>query len=291
LNASLVVNPVAGGRTTRFQKKIEDLLRERVSLTSFTTRGKGDAFTFAKENPDTDLMVVAGGDGTFNEVINGIFSSEARASGGKLPPLALIPVGTVNVLARELKIPTDIEKAVPIALTGTPKKISLGRINGHYFSLMAGIGFDGETVCKVSERIKRISGRGAYILSGIKTLAGYNPPLIQVKIPGGTFTGFTAVVGKARYYGGNFQVTPKAELTEPLLDLCLLKSRTRKKLLRFITGVIMKNHLGLDDVIYRRLSKVEITSKDIVHVQIDGDYFGTLPARIEVVKDAIRIVC
>ena len=290
MNASLVVNPVAGRRRHRVIREIEKLIREKVSCTTFITRGKGDAFAFAKDAADTDIIIVAGGDGTFNEVLNGLLSPENNFSEKINIPLALIPLGTTNVLAKELGIPHNVEKAVHLALTGAPKKISLGRINGRYFSLMAGIGFDGEAVLKANNRIKRFLGKGAYIYSGLKTLAGYRPPLIQVKISKETFTGFNVVAGNARCYGGNFKVNPKADITEPLIDVCLLKSKSRKRLLRFIAGVVFKRHLNFRDVVYRKTARVEITSKDTVHVQIDGDYFGTLPVSIDVVKDAVSVV-
>jgi YegS/Rv2252/BmrU family lipid kinase len=291
LNVSLVVNPVAGNRALRSHQKIIDLLKEKVSLSHFATQKKGDALAYAREKTDIDRMVVAGGDGTMNEVINGLLLSSDFHAGREAPPIGLIPLGTSNVLARELGIPLKIDEAVHRALTGTPKKISLGKINGRYFSLMAGIGFDGETVFRVREGIKKISGKGAYLLSGIQTLMRYNPSLIQVTTAKETFSGFTVVVGKAHYYGGGFQITPKADITEPLLDVCILKSRTKKKLLRFISGVITKRHLALDDVVYRRVAKVTVTSRDTVYVQTDGDYCGTLPATIEVFRDAVSIIC
>lgn len=291
MNVRLIVNPIAGNRVFRLIKKIEYLLKEKVSLTTLITKKKGDALAFARKLSETDLIIAAGGDGTFNEVINGMLSPQEIVSEKKGIPLALLPLGTTNVLAKELSIPEDIEKAIHLALTGTPKKISLGRINGHYFSLMAGIGFDGETVFRTKDSIKKISGKGAYILSGIKILMGYSPPLIEVKTSEGIFSGYTAVIGKARCYGGYFQVTPKANLTEPLLDLCLFKGKTRKDFLRFVSGVIRKRHLNFKDVFYEKFPELEISSKGQVHVQIDGDYFGTLPARIDIVQDAVSIVC
>jgi len=292
MNVTLIVNPIAGNRAFRSIKKIECLLKRKVSLNTFITQKKGDAETFARQitlelnsklrTPNSELLIVAGGDGTFNEVINGILSAL---------PLAMIPLGTTNVLAKELGIPENIEGAINLALTGTPKKISLGRINGRYFSLMVGIGFDGEAVLRVKNNIiKKISGKGAHILSGFKTLIGYNPSVIEVKTSERTFTGYTAIVGKAHCYGGYFQVTPKASLTEPLLDLCLFKGRTRRDLVRFISGVIRKRHLDFEDVFYGKFSELEVSSKGKVHVQIDGDYFGTLPAKIDVVKDAVSVI-
>ncbi len=289
LNASLIVNPVAGNRLFSPLQKIETLLKQRVSLTTLTTQKKGDALAFAKDMPDTDIIIVAGGDGTFNEVINGMLKSEKAATSNI--PLALIPLGTSNVLAKELCISTNIKKAVHQALTGTPKKISLGKINDRYFALMAGIGFDGETVFKVKNSLKKTLGKGAYILSGFKVLAGHNPSFFEIKTSAQEiFKGYTAVVGKSRHYAGSFLVTPGANPVEPLLDLCLFQGRTRMDFLRFIFGVITKKHLNFKDIIYRKVSGLEITSPDNIHVQIDGDYFGTLPVKIGVLKNAISVI-
>lgn len=287
MDVSLVINPIAGNRAFRFIKRIEDLFRKRASLATFITKKRGDAFAYAREVQGTELIVVAGGDGTFNEVINGLLSG-GRAGG---VALAFLPLGTTNVLAKELGIPEDIEKAVQLALTGTPKKICLGRINGRYFSLMAGIGFDGETVYGVrGNLIKKISGKGAYILSGIKTLFRYSPPPIRIRTPGKEITGYTAIIGKASCYGGYFRVTPKASLTEPVLDLCVFTGNRRRDFLRYVIGVVRKRHLSFTDVVYEKCAEIEATSPGTVHIQIDGDYFGTLPARIDVVPDAISLI-
>jgi YegS/Rv2252/BmrU family lipid kinase len=280
---------VSGRRSFRSINKIEGLLKEKVHLDSFVTRNRGDAFLFSGKITDPDLVIVAGGDGTFNEVINGILNPGNNLSKKRSFPLALIPLGTTNVLANELGIPHTIEDAVSVALTGTPRAISLGRINGRYFSLMAGVGYDGETVFCVNKSLKKKFGKGAYVFAGIKSLIKHAPSLLMLKTPKESLTGFSAVVGNTHFYGGGYQVTPKADI--PLLDLCLLKSKTRKKLLRFVSGIIMNRHLDLEDVVYRKISKIEITSKEKVHVQIDGDYFGTLPVVIDVVKDAVHVVC
>ncbi len=289
MNASLVVNPVAGNKAFKFIYKLETLLKKKVSLTTFITQKKGDAFAYVKNVYHTDLLIIASGDGTVNEVMNGIMDSE-NPEQVKIP-IALIPLGLTNVLAKEVGIPEDIEKAVNVALSGMPRKISLGRINGRYFSLMAGIGFDGETVLGVKNNvIKKISGKGAHIVSGIKVLKRYNPSLIKVKTPNDELTGYTVIVSNVRCYGGYYYITPKASITEPMLDLCIFKGKTRKALLRFISGVIRKVHLNFEDVSYTKVSEVEITSDSNVHVQIDGDYFGTLPAKIDVIKDAVGLV-
>jgi YegS/Rv2252/BmrU family lipid kinase len=289
LNASLIVNPIAGNRAFRSIRKIEALLRQKASLTTFITQKKKDAFEFAKNLSDTDRIIVAGGDGTLNESINGVLSSSN--AGLKEVPLALIPLGTTNVLAKELRIPENVDKAVALALAGSPRKISLGRINGWFFISMAGIGFDAETVLGVKNNfIKKISGKAAHIVSGLKVLRRYCPPLIKIKTMGNEYTGYTIVVGNTRNYGGYFSVTPNTSIVEPLLAVCIFSGGTRRDLLRFIAGVIRKKHLNFTDVSYFKASGLEITSDKTVHVQVDGDYFGTLPARIDVVKDAVSLV-
>ncbi len=290
MEAGLVVNPVAGKRAGRSIDRIESLLSKKVSLKTLVTQNRGDAASFARELSGADLVIVAGGDGTVNEVINGLLlSGDLKSS--KRPSLAIIPLGTANVLATELSIPFGIEDSVGLALTGSPKKISLGRINGRYFSLMAGIGFDGETVLRVSSLIKKISGKGAYILSGIIRLLRYNPPIINVKTDSINISGTTAVIGNASCYGGTSQVTPEARITEPLLDLCLFKGERRMDMLRYVFGVLTKRHLNYKDVYYEKCSHIQISSNETVHIQIDGDYFGTLPVNIDAIHNALSIVC
>lgn len=289
MNASLIVNPVAGNKAYRAINKIETLLRKRAALATFITQKKRDAFEFAKNLSDTERIIVAGGDGTFNEVINGVLAS-SHINLAEVP-LALIPLGTTNVLAKELQIPEYVDKAVDLALTGTPRKISLGRINGWFFASMAGIGFDAETVLGVRNNfIKKISGKAAHIVSGLKVLWSYDPPLIKIKTLGNEYTGYTSVVGNASKYAGYFSVTPNTSVIEPLLAVCIFSGRTRKDLLRFITGVIRNRHLNFKDTSYFKASGLEVISDDTVHVQVDGDYFGTLPAKIDSVKDAVSLV-
>ncbi|MBI5195633.1 MAG: diacylglycerol kinase family lipid kinase [Nitrospirae bacterium] len=301
LDVRLIANPIAGRGSLRSIKRAVELLKDKVSLSAFITQKKGDAEAYAKEISHLKsqisnlLVIVAGGDGTINEVINGLLASGIS---DVMPPVALLPLGTTNVLAKELGIPEDIEQSLQLALAGFPKRISLGRIVitrdslpvTRYFCLMAGIGFDGAAVHGVRDSIKKISGKGAYILSGISQLAKYSPSLIKVNTSNGLLTGYTAVVGKARGYGGYFTVTPKASITEPNLDLCLFGGKTRRDLIRFVNGVVSKNHLNFNDVFYGKFTELEIVSDREVHVQTDGDYFGTLPLKIDVVKDALSLV-
>ena len=289
MNVSLVVNPAAGSSSFRSLDRIKSLLQKKSSLSTFITKKQGDAFEFAKGLKKTDRIVVAGGDGTINEVINGLLSSEDPKT--REIPISIIPTGTANVLAKELGIPEDIDGAVHRLISGSARKISLGRINGRYFSLMTGIGFDGETVLGVkNDFIKKISGKLAHVVSGLKVLINYSPASIKIITPEKEIHGYFAVIGNAKCYGGFYYVTPDASVTENILDLCVVKGRTRLDLLRFIIGVLRQKHIGTRDVEYVKASELEVTSDSRVHLQIDGEYFGTLPVKIGVVRDAISIV-
>lgn len=289
MNVSLVVNPAAGSNTSRSLDRITSLLQKKASLSTFITKKQGDALEIAKGEKKTDRIIAAGGDGTINEVINGLLSSDDPET--REIPLSIIPIGTANVLAKELGIPEDIDGAVHRIFSGSERKISLGRINGRYFSLMAGIGFDAETVLGVkNDVIKKISGKLAHVVSGLKVLIHHNPAPIRIITSDKELHGYTAVIGNAKCYGGFFYVTPGASVTEPHLDICLFHGRTRADLLRFIIGVLRQKHLDFKDVDYVKASHMQIQSDSRVHVQIDGEYFGTLPVTIEVVRDAINVV-
>lgn len=289
MKASLIINPVAGNGAFRSIKRIEGILKERVTLTTYITEKKGDASSFAENIMDAELILVAGGDGTFNEVINGLMNVD------KDIPLAFLPLGTTNVLAKELGIPENIEDAIRVSLNNIPKRVSLGRIATHnitrYFCLMAGIGFDGEAVFEVKNNlIKRLSGKGAYILSGLRVWLRYSPSPIRIKTSDGEFEGYSVIIGKASCYGGYYKITPMASLTEPMLDICLFKGGSRRDILRYTYGVLTGRHLNFEDVVYNKCKEIEVTSEGTVHVQIDGDYLGTLPAHLDIVPDAVRII-
>ena len=264
-------------------------MQKKAYLSTFITKKQGDALEIAKRSKKADRIIAAGGDGTINEVINGVLSSDDPET--REIPLSIIPIGTANVLAKELGIPEDIDGAVHRIFSGSERKISLGRINGRYFSLMAGIGFDAETVLGVkSDVIKKISGKLAHVVSGLKVLIHHNPAPIKIITSDKELHGYTAVIGNAKCYGGFFYVTPGASVTEPHLDICLFQGRKRADILRFIIGVLRQKHLDFKDVDYVKALHMQIQSDSRVHVQIDGEYFGTLPVTIEVVRDAINVV-
>ena len=287
----LIFNPVAKNASGRKIAKASHFLRSRgYKAEILFTEQKGHAESLAREavKESPSLIIAAGGDGTFNEIVNGIAGSEI--------PMAILPLGTTNVLAKELGLPETVDGAMEVAVRGTPKTVSIGKISitchstlvTRYFLLMAGIGFDGEAVFRINETLKKISGKGAYIFSGFKTLSVFNPDKLILDMDGKTYTGYSVIISKVAKYGGNFKITPDARLTDPFFYVCLFKGKGRLDILRYVTGVVAGKHLGFRDVEYVRAKNINVEGD--AHIQIDGDYFGRSPARIELVPDTVRLV-
>lgn len=233
------------------------------------------------------LIIAAGGDGTTNEVINGIAGSQT--------PLAILPMGTTNVLAKELSIPENIHSALESAITKTPQKVSLGKIEidhpfpvSRYFCLMAGIGYDGKAVHDVNLKIKNISGKTAYILSGLKNFLTYTPDELNLTVDGIQHSGYSAIICNSSRYGGHLKIAPDADIREPFLYTCIFKGKKRTDLLRYVLGIMRGDHIKSPDVVYLKSSEIEVKSN--AYIQIDGDYIGKTPAKITIEKDVIRLV-
>lgn len=288
----LISNPAARGASPKKFASASAFLREKGFDTEILlTEKSGDATRLAEESVGKRPFAVmaAGGDGTINEVINGMAWSDV--------PLAILPLGTTNVLAKELGIPEDLKGAMDTAVSRQSRTVSLGRIElnpetdsafSRYFCLMAGIGFDGAAVHGMNKAVKKKSGKAAYILSGLKNLLHYSPNQLFYNIDGKEYTGFSSITGKASRYGGNFKITPDADLADPFLYTCIFQGNRRRDLLRYVFKVITGRLSGEEDVVYLKSAGIEVLGT--AHIQIDGDYLGLTPAKISVAKNALKII-
>lgn len=250
----------------------------------FLTRGPGDAEKFSRlaVSAGFDRIVAAGGDGTINEVVNGMSADS--------PPLAILPLGTTNVLALETGIPRRIAEQCDLALHGTPTLIHLGRADQRRFVLMAGVGFDAAVVHGVNLRLKRALGKGAYLASTCRCwLRSASKPVQVVDDSGRTHQGYGVIISNARCYGGRFTMTPNASLFDDALEVCLILRPGRLALLRaglaLLTGRPLPHPWGR----HLRSRRLEV-SGDGVPVQIDGDEAGFLPRVFSVNPFPIRLM-
>ncbi|ABA87673.1 sphingosine/diacylglycerol kinase-related protein [Syntrophotalea carbinolica DSM 2380] len=268
----LIANPVAGGRARcKIDRVVTSLQARGAAVKLVLTGARGDARKAAADARDAgfDRIVAAGGDGTLNEVINGLTPSDT--------PLAFIPLGTTNVFALETGIPLDLEKACALVMDGEPRRVCLGQSDGEHFLLMAGIGFDAEVVRRVNLRLKRYVGKLAYLISGLASLLRYRPRPLEVTTETGMRRqAYGVIVSNCRLYGGRFVVSPGASLYADALHVCLLRSDSRLGMLRTVSKIAAGHPLLAEEVVQLKAREITVRG-DRAPVQVDGDYLGELP--------------
>lgn len=250
------------------------------------TAGPGDAAVIARQicaRDEVPLIAAVGGDGTTNEVINGI--GEARAL------LATLPFGTSNVLSRELGI-RDEHDALERIVRRTTRPLALGVLEKEaarrYFFLMAGIGFDGAVVAGVRSREKKLLKQGAYLLSALRCLAKWDRSTFRVVLDGQETETHSLIVCNAARYGGNFVLAPDANLFEPVLQVVCIKNTNRRAILQ--AGVRMVNGKGGAISTGGIITAQHIEVFGGKAIQADGDFVGNAPVTIRAVTSGIELV-
>lgn len=284
--ALVVVNPIAGpGAAQRRLPRLEAGLRERgLALTVVATRAAGGARAATRElAPDHDLVVVVGGDGTLNEVINGL---EADVS------VALFPVGTGNVVAKELRLPRRIGPFCRMLGAGRERALDVGSAGGRRFLAFVGAGFDAAVARRMAERRAGGTRMADYAGLIVRTLADYDFPRITVAVDGAepVASGGFALVSNVRSYGGPFVLTPRARCDDGQLDVCVLPRAGRARYVWTTLGLLAHLPPALMGARQLRGQRVRLEADDQVPYQVDGDPAGTLPVEVRVLDRKARFI-
>jgi len=286
----VIFNPTAGPRRRRRLRAALDLLRARgVEVTMCETFAPRDGERIAREALGYQVIVAAGGDGTINEVVNGI---HARGDGCAL---GIVPLGTANVLARELGIDARSTEAIVTAvMADAPRLVSLGQANGRGFSMMAGVGFDAHVVANVDSRVKRIIGKYAYVVGSLAELVRYRARTYLVEIDGRTETASSVVVANGHFYGGPYVIAPMASLEDHQFQVCLFRRTGRWNAVRYMWGLVsgrLTRFPDFDIIPARRLrvSAGEFCA-DLEPVQGDGDIMAALPVELAVSATGLPVM-
>ena len=282
----LILNPIAGGGYgVKILPEVLRCLEQRgLEVEVFRTQKKGDAKELARNSLDYKAIATMGGDGTFNEVINGALGNDV--------PLGLIPLGTANVLARELRIPLDPIQAARVIARGNTRRIDLGRADSRHFFLMAGIGFDAEVVKLLEANRKGNISMATYAIPILKALWNYKFPAVDVEVDGKLVArgaGFV-FVSNTRRYTGPFVIANRAKVDDGLLDVLIFPGRNHLKLLKYAAGILLWIADRIKEVKYLQGKEIKVSSTDEVSYQLDGDLGGPLPARFQVVPKALNII-
>ena len=283
----VIYNPIAGQRHgTRLRKTFRALERAGASLSIIETNGPGDAEQAAlrANGAETDIVVAAGGDGTINEVLNGLMAAPEPP-----PALGLIPLGTANVLAQEIGLRLFSDKIASALLNGRRIRVYPGLAGGRYFLMMAGIGFDAEIVAHVDPSLKRKTGQLAYLVEILRQSRHYRFEPFAGEIDGAPFEARWVVVCNGRHYGGPFIAAPSARLTEPGFSVCLLDG-TAPDIARYGAALAVGRLGRQHDVRILPAHRVRIDGPIGRRVQGDGDIIARLPVDIVSADRSIELI-
>ncbi|HEY5649448.1 MAG TPA: diacylglycerol kinase family protein [Nitrospiria bacterium] len=283
LQPSLIINPRSGPvwRRQKAGRLIRHLKRLFPSLAVNKTGGPGDGQRLARElsGKNVDLILAAGGDGTYHEVINGMAGSSV--------PLGILPMGTGNSLVRDLGLSPNPFKAAEQLRGGRVKPVYLGKMDGRFFGLMVSAGFDADIIQKVSPRAKHF-GMAAYVLRGLFHLFTYGYPDIPFQIDGREVRGTCGVIAKARSYGGPFSFAPDADLEKPEFVLAVLKGKGAWSYLKYSLGIMAGFHNRIKGLEYHRGKEIIIPVP--VPLQVDGEGAGINTLRATIAPQPLSMV-
>jgi YegS/Rv2252/BmrU family lipid kinase len=251
----------------------------------FLTEAAGHGRTLAFEIASSvNVLVSVGGDGTVNEIANGVVDA------GQDTPILIIPTGTTNVVFRELRLPHDLKSQVKLAVDSSVRLLDLGRAGDRFFIMCAGAGFDAAIVDTISQtRTQSGITMLNYIMATLREASRYRFPRMRVNVDGedidedSTFV----VIGNMPRYGGLFRLFKDASPDDGILDVCSLHGKSVWALVRYAWGAFRHNLMGYKDVAFYRGKEIKVEANERVLVQVDGDRGGELPMIFTLMPGAV----
>ncbi|RXF72955.1 lipid kinase [Hansschlegelia zhihuaiae] len=238
----------------------------------------------AREGPSHDLIVVAGGDGSLNAAAKGLLEAKR--------PLAVIPTGTANDLARTLGLPTDIAGACRVAAEGRPRRIDLGSVNDEPFFNVASVGFSVELAGQLTSDVKRRFGKLGYAVAAAKALSRTKPFRVRI-VTGDRALRLLALqvsVGNGRFYGGGNMVSEHAEIDDGRLDLYALKFVRAWRLVLMLRSLRYGEHGSWREIKSLTGDRFEVLTRHARPVNADGEIITRTPARFEILPGALEVM-
>jgi diacylglycerol kinase (ATP) len=266
-----------------------------ITVDSIATTGPGHAGEIARCAVDrgADLILVAGGDGTINEAVSGMAHSDV--------PLGILPAGTANVLANELGVGKSMERAAAVLADSVQERVALGLITSEtsgdqadtrrHFLLMAGAGLDADIVYHLNPRMKEAVGKVAYWIGGFSKV-GRRIPEFTVQADGRKYRASFALLSRVRNYGGDLEIAPTISLLDDEFEMVLFEGESSLGFLKYMLAVVVHQQQTMRGItILRTRQAVFSASGDSkIHLQVDGEYAGLAPARVEIVPNALTLL-
>lgn len=279
----VILNPAArGARTQRLRKQAEHLARGAI-LCATTRAGEAESLARHAVTEGYKRIVAAGGDGTINEIVNGI--------AGHNVTLGLLPLGTMNVFATELGLPVnDLADCWKIIERNRTHRVDLPRANRKHFVQLAGVGLDAQAVKETSRAFKRSFGPLSYLISAVQ-IASRTPPILRIESEDAvTGEGSFVLVGNGRLYGGRFPFFKEAVMDDGLLDVIVFKRLGYVDIIRYLQDVVFTPQISSPEVEYFQTKHLRVTSDESVPVEIDGELVGNCPVEFKIRAGGLRVL-
>jgi YegS/Rv2252/BmrU family lipid kinase len=280
----IILNPAArGARTQRLRAQVEKLARG-TTLCATTNAGEAEFLARNAAAEGYERIVAAGGDGTINEIVNGIAGHSNIA-------LGVLPLGTMNVFATELGLPVnDLASCWKIIQGNKTHRVDLPRANRKHFVQLAGVGLDAQAVKETSRAFKRNFGPLSYLISAVQ-IASRIPPVLRIESEEAvTSEGSFVLVGNGRLYGGRFPFFKQAVMDDGLLDVIVFKRLNYVDIIRYLQDVVFTPQISSREVEYFQTKRVRVTSDEIVPVEIDGELVGNCPVEFKIRAGGLRVL-
>ena len=266
----VILNPAAGNLETvrDCQDRVESIVgRMPIRITSHA----GEAEVLARRAVEEGFgrVVAAGGDGTVNQIANGIAGSTAA--------LGILPMGTVNVFAMELGLPANLERCWEIIRSGNVRRVDLPSANGKYFVQLGGIGLDAQAVKETTVAFKRSLGPLSYLISAAHIAARQPPQLFIESEDANVREGSFVLVGNGRLYGGPFPFFKQAAIDDGLLDVVVFKRLGILEIIKYLHDVVFSSDIRVSEVEYFQTRDLRVSSEQDVPMELDGELAGKCP--------------
>jgi YegS/Rv2252/BmrU family lipid kinase len=278
---AIIFNPAARGEKAG---SLEEKVRSLTEADTFLLSRSGETAALARElaQEGFSTIIVAGGDGTVNEVVNGIAGLDVS--------LGILPIGTMNILAYELGLPTtQLEQCWEIIQHGFTRSIDLAWANNQYFVQLAGVGLDALAVRETDLTIRKTIGPISYIFAAAQIIGRPAPRLEICFDERETMGGCFVLVGNGRFYGGPLAFFPNAKNDDGLLDVLVFKHQGYLDIIRYLQGVLAGNHADFADIEYRQIQSLRVISDRQVPVEIDGEVSFHTPVHFRVGPYQLRV--
>jgi diacylglycerol kinase (ATP) len=284
--ACIVYNPAARNAPPRqrLERAIEAAGPEwEIAIAATETSGHATDLARDAAKGGAAVVIACGGDGTVNEVVNGLAGGETA--------LAVLRGGMGDVFAKEAGIPKTPERALPLLLRGERKRFDLGVAGGRYFLLMAGVGFDAEVVRSVPDAAKRRWGSTSYAVWALRRLPAYKPSRVSMRFDGVEMDMdlYWLLAGNTRSYGGILDITSEARVDDGCLDVYAFAGRGPFWLSQIAVRTGLGRLHGAQGVTFRRVSRIQIDTSRLA-VQIDGEYIGETPVELSVAPASLDVL-